>query len=505
MPDIDEQESHPPPEAGRSFPDEILLAVLDATPAMVCGRDETVMAWTSGAETLYGWPRADAVGRVAHELLLTVFPQPREAIQAELFGGGHWHGDLTRRTRDGRTVRVAAHWIVQTDAAGQPARVIELGTDITTHVQADAEVRRLAAIVESSNNAIIGKDLDGIVTSWNRAAEVMFGYPADEMLGRSVLALFPSDRMNEETAIIDRIRGGDSAECSDTVRQRKNGTQFPVSVSVAPIRDQAGSVIGASTIVRDLTERQERERHLREVQAQLFHAQRLSELGQLLSTLVHEVNQPLTAIGNYTGAARRLVAANNAPAAGMALDKIAAQAERAHQIIRRLRNFVRGGATDRRAEDLSALIDEAVAMAASSLTAGSVQLTARFDPAARFVSADRVQIQQVLFNLIRNAAEAMQDMPRRELLITTKSDGDAFVEVNVADTGPGLAPEMRVHLFEPFFTTKGTGMGIGLSVCRSIVVAHGGQLWAEDNPGGGTVFRFTLRRARDENAAATRR
>lgn len=139
-------------------------------------------------------------------------------------------------------------------------------------------MRRLTAIVESSNNAIIGKDLNGILMSWNRAAEVMFGYPADEMLGRSVPVLFPSDRVNEETAIIDRIRGGGSAERSGTVRQRKDGTQFPVSVSIAPIRDEAATVIGASTIVRDLTERHEQERHLREVRAQLFHAQRLTEL-----------------------------------------------------------------------------------------------------------------------------------------------------------------------------------------------------------------------------------
>ncbi len=499
------QESSPPPEVGRPFPDDGLLAVLDATPAMVRGLDGTVTSWTSGAERLYGWARSDAVGRVAHELLRTVFPQPCEAIQAELFAAGHWHGDLTRRARDGRRLRVAAHWLLQTDAAGQPARIIEIGTDITAHLQADTEMRRLAAIVESSSDAIVGKDLNGIVTSWNRAAEAMFGHQAEEMLGRPIVVLFPPDRVDEENAIIDRVRRGDSVEHYDTVRQRKDGTQIPVSVSVAPIRDESGRVIGASKIVRDLSERQEQERHFREVQAQLFHAQRLTELGQLVSTLVHEVNQPLSAIGNYTSASRRLLGANNAQAASIALDKIAEQAERAYQIIQRLRNFVRGGATDRRAEDLGTVINEAVALAASSLTATGVRVGTRFDPAASLVSADRVQIQQVLFNLVRNAAEAMHDAPRRELLIATTSDGNEQIEVSVADTGPGLPPETRAHLFEPFFTTKGTGMGIGLSVCRSIVLAHGGRLWAEDNPAGGTVFRFTLPRAREEDAAPTLR
>jgi two-component system, LuxR family, sensor kinase FixL len=499
------QESTLPTAVGRPFLDDGLLAALDATPAMVRGLDGTVMSWTSGAARLYGWAPTDAVGRSAHELLRTAFPQPREAIKAELLAAGHWHGELTRRTRAGTTVRVAAHWVLQTDAAGQPVWVIEIGTDITAHSQADSEMRRLAAIVESSSDAIVGKDLDGIVTSWNRAAEAMFGYPAEEMLGRPIVVLFPPDRVDEEIAIIDRVRRGDSVEHYDTVRQRKDGTQIPVSVSVAPIRDESGRVSGASKIVRDLSERQEQERHLREVQAQLFHAQRLTELGQLVSTLVHEINQPLTAIGNYTSASRRLLGANNPQAAGIALDKIAEQAERAHQIIQRLRNFVRGGEANRRAEDLGAVINEAVALAASSLTASGVRLRTRFDSSASLVSADRVQIQQVLFNLVRNAAEAMQDAPRRELLIATTSDGNEHIEVSVADTGPGLPAETRAHLFEPFFTTKGNGMGIGLSVCRSIVLAHGGRLWAEDNPAGGTVFRFTLPRAQAENAVASPR
>lgn len=489
------QESDPPPDARPLFSHDGFLAMLDVTPAMVRGLDGTVLLWTAGAQRLYGWSGADAIGRVAHELLHTALPRPREAIHSELLELGHWHGELTRRTRDGRRVRVATHWLLQADATGQPDRVIELGTDITSHLQGDAAMRRLAAIVESSSDAIVSKDLSGAVVSWNRAAETMFGYSAEEMIGQPIVVLFPADRLDEEREILERIRRGESVEHYETVRQRKGGARFPVSVSVAPIRDEAGRVIGASKIVRDLSERDAQEHHLREVQAQLFHAQRLTELGQLVSTLVHEVNQPLTAIGNYTSAVRRLLVANNAPAVGMALDNIAEQAERAYQIIQRLRNFIRGGTTERRAEDLATVIDEAVALAASSLKANGVRLGKRLDPAANQVSADKVQIQQVLFNLVRNAAEAMQQAPRRELLIATTSDGNAQVEVSVADTGPGLPAEIRAHLFQPFFTTKDTGMGIGLSVCRSIVEAHGGRMWAEDNPAGGAVFRFTLPRA----------
>ena len=481
----------PPPQVGWASDQADVLAVLDATRAMVRDMDGTIRFWSAGAERLYGWPAGDAIGRVSHDLLHTIFPRPLDDIQQELIATGRWEGELIHRTRDGLTLRIATHWVVQHDATGQPDRVVEISADITAPVQADAAMRRLAAIVDSSSDAIIGKDLNGIVTSWNTAAADMFGYAAHEILGRTILLLFPPDRVDEETGIIDRIRQGGSVQHYETVRQRKDGSRFPVSVSVAPIRDRTGDIVGASKIVRDLTERQEREHHLQEVQTQLFHAQRLTELGQLVSTLVHEVNQPLTAIANYSSASRRLLDAGNTPATVTALQKIAEQAERAHQIIQRLRNFIRGGTTERTDEDLGSVIDEAVALASSSLKATNVLLGTRLDPATGQVSADRVQIQQVLFNLVRNAAEAMQQSPRREVTIAT-APGTDRVEISVADTGPGLAPEIRAHLFEPFFTTKGNGMGIGLSVCRSIVEAHGGQLWAEDNPSGGTVFRFTL-------------
>jgi len=159
-----------------------------------------------------------------------------------------------------------------------------------------------------------------------------------------------------------------------------------------------------------------------------------------------------------------------------------------------------GGATEQRPEDLPAVIEEAVALASASVKTADVALGTRLDPDAVRVAADRVQIQQVLFNLVRNAVEAMQQSPRREVMIATAPGAAGLIEISVADTGPGLAPEVRANLFRPFITTKGNGMGIGLSVCRSIVEAHGGRLWSEDNPAGGTVFRFTLPRAPDDGA-----
>jgi two-component system sensor kinase FixL len=471
------------------------LAALDVAPAMVRDLDGTIQFWSMGAERLYGWSRSDAIGRPSHDLLATQWPQPLDEIHAELFAHGAWRGELQHRARDGRALIVASLWTLQRAADGRPSRVVEVNHDIGFKQPEIIAMRRLAAIVESSNDAIIGKDLNGIVTHWNHAAEAMFGFRAEEIVGHPIIVLFPPDRIAEQAMIMDRIRRGQKVEHHETVRQRKDGTTFPVSVSVSPIHDGAGAIVGASKIMRDLSERHDRERRLREAQAELYHVQRLTELGQLISALVHEVNQPLSAIGNYAAASKRLLAVANTGATATALQKITEQAERAHQIIQRLRNFVKKSDSEQRAEHLPRMIHDSVALAMVILSKENVALETRLDPAAEHVAADRVQIQQVLFNLLRNAVEAMEQSTRREIVITADASGADTVEIGVADTGPGLAPHVRANLFRPFVTTKDNGMGVGLSICHSIVETHGGRLWAEDNPGGGTVFRFTLPRA----------
>ena len=316
-----------------------MLAALDVAPAIVRDLDGTIRFWSAGAERLYGWSKDDAVGRRSHDLLATDFPQPFDAIQAALLTDDTWHGALTHRTRNGRTVTVASHWSLQRTPDGEPSHVVEINQDLGFQQPEISAIRRLAAIVESSNDAIIGKDLNGIVTHWNHAAEAMFGYRAEEIVGRPIVILFPPDRLAEETMIMERIHRGEKVEHHETVRQRKDGSRFPASPTVSPIRDDSGAIVGASKILRDLTERHDREQRLREAQSELFHVQRLTELGQLVSALVHEVNQPLAAIGNYTGAGKRLLTAGNPAATATALQKITEQVERAHQIIQRLRKL----------------------------------------------------------------------------------------------------------------------------------------------------------------------
>jgi two-component system sensor kinase FixL len=219
-------------------------------------------------------------------------------------------------------------------------------------------------------------------------------------------------------------------------------------------------------------------------------------MGEMASALAHELNQPLTAIANYLkGSQRLLESMSDERLATMrgAIDKATEQVLRAGQIIRRLRDFVSRGESERRVESISKLVEEASALALVGAKELAVNVRWQLDPNIDLVLADRVQIQQVLINLIRNAIDAMMETTRREILIATRANDEDMLEVSVADIGPGIAPEIANQLFQPFITTKREGMGVGLSISRTIVDAHGGRIWAEPNPGGGTVFRFTLR------------
>jgi len=231
------------------------------------------------------------------------------------------------------------------------------------------------------------------------------------------------------------------------------------------------------------------------------HISRLTAMGEMASTLAHELNQPLSAISNYLKGSRRLLEARTDETSSMirdALDKAAEQALRAGQIIRRLRDFVARGESEHRVENVKKLVEEASALALVGAKDQAIRVRFDFDPSVELVLADKIQIQQILLNLMRNSVEAMQDSAKRELRLSAVRNDNDMVQVSVSDTGSGLAPEVASQLFQPFVTTKQHGMGVGLSICRTIVESHGGKIWAEANPGGGTVFRFTLRGVRKE-------
>src|SRR6185437_6051845 len=246
--------------------------------------------------------------------------------------------------------------------------------------------------------------------------------------------------------------------------------------------------------VRDITERQVARERLQELQSELLRASRLSAMGQMASALAHELNQPLTAIINYVQATRRMIAGGTVPRERLedTMDKAVAQATRAGQIIHRMRQFLQKGETERQPEAINKVLEEASALALVGAKESGIVVRMELGSDLAPVLIDRIQIQQVMLNLIRNSIEAMHDSPRRELRIATSEAENGMIELRFADTGPGLDAGVAAQLFQPFVTTKEKGMGLGLSICRSIIDSHGGKIWATPNREVGVTFSFTL-------------
>lgn len=356
----------------------------------------------------------------------------------------------------------------------------------------------LQAILATVPDAMVVIDERGVIQSFSVTAERLFGFTTGEVKGLNVSMLMPMPYRQEHDSYLSRYLSTGERRIIGTGRvvvgQRKDGSTFPMELSVGEVMLHGKRQF--TGFVRDLTERQEHEQRLHELQAELLHISRLSTLGEMASTLAHELNQPLAAIANYLQGLRRLFQNSDSSQAALAtdvLDKTVEQALRAGQVIRRLRDFVSRGETEHRIESIKRLVEEASALALVGIREKSVRVSLEFDPSVDLVLVDKVQVQQVLLNLLRNAIEAMENVDRRELSITTFPSMVGMIEVSVSDSGTGIAPEVAARLFQPFVTTKRQGMGIGLSISRTIIESHGGQITVGPNPNGGTIFRFSLR------------
>jgi PAS domain S-box-containing protein len=462
------------------------------------------------------------------------------AIVANPIGDGHVRIAIVPIGFGGGAVLVAA-----SSRADFPTEVQRLllgigANDTTVALQrwnTEAEERRFVSLVERSSDFVGVASLDGVTRYINPAGLKLVGLSAIEDISRLHVLdfLIPGDRARaREECWPSAMRTGRwSGELG--FRHFKTGAAMPFLVDWFRIdHSRTGRPMNIATVSRDLTEQKRSEAELRrlnetlehrvsertaelaeaneklmmemaereradgrsqEAQLELFHAARLSTAGQMAAALAHELNQPLTAVMNSVHAAQLLLAKNERvklPVVREILDEASQQAVRGGQIIRRLRNFVTRGEAEKRIEILPTLIEEASALALAGAGGHGVNVHFRFDPNAAKVMADRIQVQQILINLMRNGLEAMAGMTRRELEVATTFVDVETIEIAVSDRGPGLPDEIAEHLFEPFVSTKRNGMGLGLLICRSIVEAHGGRLWTEPNPGGGAIFRFTL-------------
>ncbi|HVI04613.1 MAG TPA: PAS domain S-box protein, partial [Sphingomicrobium sp.] len=360
--------------------------------------------------------------------------------------------------------------------------------------EAEAHLRSILATVP---DAMVVIDEAGTILSFSAAAERMFDYTEAELVGQNVKLLMPSpDRERHDQYLVNYLTTGKRKIIGIgrvTTALHRDGSTFPIELAVGEA--WLGERRIFTGFIRDLTERQQTLLRLQDLQSELAHVGRVSEMGTLASSLAHELNQPLTAVATYCESARDLL--DNRPDAntlGMvreALDEAAQQAVRAGQIVRRLRDFMSTGETERRVESLQRLVNEANALALVGSREHGIDVQLTLDPIGDKVLVDRIQIQQVLVNLIRNAIDAMMDSETRCLSLRTRRDGD-FVEVVIEDTGSGIKETIAPQLFQPFVTSKQNGMGIGLSLCRTIVEAHGGSIRFEPGTNGGTAFHFTV-------------
>lgn len=355
----------------------------------------------------------------------------------------------------------------------------------------------LQTIYDVSPDAIIVIDAKGIIRSFSHMAEIVFGHLAVDVLGRNVKMLMPPYFADNHDGYLGRYLTTGERRIIGIGRVvmglRKDGSTFPLELAIGEAC--VGGEPYFTGFVRDLTERQQTQQRIHELQAELIHSSRLASLGEVSSMVAHEANQPLSAAATYLEVAREMLASSETKTRDrgtQTLEQVAVQIRRVGETIRRIREFAKNKTPEQAAENINRIVEEAAAIAAIGTKGKGIitvyDLTADLPP----VFVDRFQIQQVVVNLVRNSIDAMETAPRRDLTLRTRLVGNDLIEVSIIDSGFGIPPAQVERLFVPFATTKKDGTGLGLAICRTIVVAHGGKLRYLPNREGGAIFTFNV-------------
>src|SRR2546422_911263 len=532
--------------------------LLDLTHDTIFVRDmnDVIIYWNRAAEEFYGWTAADAVGRIPHRLMQTVFPAPLVQIRAELLGAGRWEGELVQTRADGSRVVVASRWSLQRDEEGRPRAILETNNDITKRKEAEARLReseqRYRYIFDSTGVSIWEEDFSQVkvaidelrsrgvrdfreyfaahpefvqqaitmvrIVDVNDVSVKLFAAGSKDELLVSLHKVFVPETQEVFLRELIAIAEGRTSFEAETVLQSLKGDTltalftitFPqpsarfdpalgrrhMAISYSALRPDSERVEAVLVIGRDLTEHMLASEALHQAQAELAHVTRVTTLGELAASIAHEVNQPLAAIVADANASLNWLAGAT-PELEMvrdALDAIVKDGLRAADVIQRIRQLATKTDPRRATVDINDVIRDVAALVRTEVLRHQVSLRVELAPAMPLVLADRVQLQQVIINFVMNGIEAMasvEDRPRELVVQSGPHDGDDVL-VAVQDAGVGIDPKNVDQLFSAFFTTKPGGMGMGLSISRSIIEGHGGRLWATPNPNHGVTFHFAL-------------
>ncbi|MBV9742932.1 MAG: PAS domain S-box protein, partial [Acidobacteriia bacterium] len=456
------------------------------------------------AQSLLGSPETEILGKAIDDVFRIVNEFSREPVETPVW----------RALREGRAVGLANNTLlvardgreipVDDSAApikqgGQTVGAVLVFRDVTERRKAQRDAAYLAAIVQSSDDAIVGKSPDGVIQSWNDGAEQLYGYKAEEVIGRPMLELLPPDRRHEELEILERIRAGIRVVHFETVRVRKDGTPRDVSITISPIRDKTGQIVGASHVARDITEQ-------KRTAEQIQQTQKLESLGVLAGGIAHDFNNLLTGImGNASIAAEELTAQHPAREP---IEAVLSASERASQLARQMLAYSGKGHFVLEQIDLSQRIRETIPLIKGAIPS-AIELRLELEDQLPAIEADTAQIQQLIMNVIINGAEAVPEGTRGMVTVRTRRrevdeeylrshiassnqelKPGPYVLFEVSDTGSGMDRTTLARIFDPFFTTKFTGRGLGLAAVLGIVRGHHGSIEVQSAVGQGTVFRF---------------
>jgi two-component system cell cycle sensor histidine kinase/response regulator CckA len=476
-----------------------LAAIVESSDDAIVSKalDGTILTWNRSAERIFGYSAAEMVGSSVYILIPPELHEDERKILARIGRGEYVPPfETIRRRKDGTLFPVDLSISPMRDATGKIVGASSITRDISERKQAVETAARLAAIVESSDDAIVSKSLDGMVLTWNAAAERMYGYTAPEIIGHSIYVLIPGELQPDEQRILDGVRRGEYVAHYETVRRRRDGSHIEISLSLSPIRDASGTIIGASSIQRDITDRKQGEETLRQ-------AAKMEAIGVLAGGLAHDFNNQLYAVSGFAHFIARDPGLS--PASRQDLLELQKVSERMASLTRQLLAFARQQVMSPEVLDLNAAVEDTRPML-QRLIGSNMAIELTLAPGPKWVRVDRAQLVQVLLNLVINARDAMPDGGRIVLRTTTLEvspghmfdrlripvEAGAYAELRVTDSGKGIAPDHLPHIFEPFYTTKevGTGTGLGLSTVEGVVAQSGGHIQVDSALGHGTTIRI---------------